>query len=461
MKESQSSYFDSNEFLELLNSYESMVPGGTTLYFDGIDISNLAEFYSSMDEDDKAEEAIRYGLSIHPGDPDILISQGHLLLRQGKSKEARALAESISEQGSRELLFLKGSIELFDDNAEMADRYFTQSVEAGDEDLGLYADIVSLFTDYAQYDYAQSWLDRGLLIEPDYKDFLEQQADLYFAVQDYGKASDQYNLLLDDSPYEIYYWEQLALIDYRQEEWAKVLECFEYMEAIDPMYDSMGLIKAECLVETERYADAEKQLRAMLEQTPDSGEILFLLGNVLSMQQRNEEALGYMTRAVELISDDPQMHLQLAAVLHECGKYKESAEHLTIALRGGYLSHPDNIRLLMIPLLQQDETDLICDMLIALYDIQDLDMTEYGVFLPALAMCCWQSLRDDDFRKYFGISFDSNPEGTLKLFGVTDLTISKDIATEVLLKVAHQQTEATSDEHPGNGNPTDNINTEA
>lgn len=447
MKDSQSSYFDSNEFLELLNSYESMVPDGAARYFDGIDISNLAEFYSSMDEDGKAEEVIRFGLGIHPGDPDILISKGHLLLRQGKSKEARTLAESISETGCRELLFLKGNIELFDDDAEMADRYFCQSVEAGFEDLGLYADIVSLFTDYALYDYAQKWLDKALCIEPDYKDFLEQQADLYFAIQDYQKATDQYNLLLDESPYEIYYWEQLALIAYRQEEWPKALECFEYMEAIDPLYDSLGLIKAECLIEANRYADAEKTLRAMLEQTPDAGEILFMLGNVLSLQQKNEEALGYMEQAVGLIPDDPQMNLQLAAVQHECGKFKDAAYNLTKAFRCGLLTHPDNIRLLMIPLLQQEEIDVLCDMLIALFDIPELDMKEYGVFLPALTMCCWQSVREADFRKYFSMCFDANSENILKLFGITDLTTSKELAIDVLISVAHAQSSVQEDEN--------------
>ncbi|MCQ2066256.1 MAG: tetratricopeptide repeat protein [Bacteroidaceae bacterium] len=441
MKESQSSYFDSNEFLELLNSYESMGQDGVSRYFDGIDISNLAEFYSSTDEDDKALDAIRYGLSVHPSDPDILIAYGHLLLKQGKSSEAGAVADSISETNGRELLFLKGSIELFDEHPDMADVLFSQSVEAGDEDLGLYADIISLYIDYVQYDYAQKWIDRGLSIEPDYKDFLEQQADLFFATMQYDRAADQYNRLLDESPYDIYYWEQLACIAYRQEDWARALDCFEYIEAIDPMYDSMELIRVECLIETDHYADAEARLRKMIGEEPESGEVAFLLGNVLGLQQKSEEAVGYLSQAVEQYPEDPQMHLQLAAAQHDCGRYEDAANSLIRAFRCGSPSHPDNIRHLVLSLLQEDRTELVCDMLNALFDIPDLDMKEYSSFLTPLAMCCWQSGRYEDFRRYFSIAFDNDPAATLRLFGIQDLSTSKETATDILIHVARHQSE--------------------
>ena len=444
MKESQSSYFESSEFLELLNSYESMEHEGVPRYFDGIDISNLAEFYSSMDEDDKASAAISYGLQIHPNDTDILIAQGHLLLKQGKSHEARTLAESINETNCRELLFLKGSIELYDEDNVMAERYFCQSVEAGDEDFGLYADIIAAFIDYGQYDYAQNWLDKAMVLEPDYKDFAEQQADLYMATQNLTQAEEKYNQLLDEYPYEIYYWEQLVCIAYRLEEWTKALDYFEYIEAIDPMYDSMQMIKVECLIENEHYAQAERKLRTMLEKTPDSSEVMFLLGNTLSLQQRNEEAIPYLTKAIEIFPDDPQMYIQLAAAQHECGQYKKAAQSLTKAFNGGFACHPDNIRLLMLQLLQDDDIQTVCDMLIALFCIENLDMDEYGVFLSALTMCCWQSGRSEDFRKYFGLAFDANPEGTLRLFGITDLTLSKELATTILLKVSQDDAAQTT-----------------
>lgn len=435
MKEDQASYFESNDFLELLTCYENMVEGGSSHYFDGIDISNIAEFYSSMDDNDKAMDAIQFGLSLHPKDTDILITKGQVLLRQGKCDESRAVAESITDNDNRELLFLKGSIELFDENPALADRYFHMSVEADDHDPGLYADIIAIFTDYAQYDYAQSWLDEALALEPDSKDFIEQQADLCFATQDYDKAAKTYNLLIDDYPYDTYYWEQLIYIAYRQENWAQVLDYFGYIEAIDPLYDSMALIKAECLMEAGAYADAESILRKTLAAKPDTSEALFLLGSVLGYQEKHEESIECLTRAIELNPDDKSANVQLAGELYECGRYTEAAQNLTIAFREGVITAADTIRALIIPLLQEDDTQTIYEMLKALMDVSDIDENEYGMFLPALTMCCWQMGYAHDFRKYFSEAFDKNSEGILKLFGITDTDISKDDALNLLMRV--------------------------
>ncbi len=440
MKESLSSFYESNEFMELLSSYEDMVQNGGSYYFDGIDISDIAGYYSSMGDDDKAMEAVQFGLSLHPGDTDILIAKGQVLLHQGKSGEARDIADSINDDNNRELLFLKGSIELFDDNVKSADNYFWQSVLAGDDDPGLYCDIISLMTDYAQYDTAQNWLDKALVLEPEYKDFIEQQADLYFATQNFQKAADTYNKLIDHYPYDTYYWEQLVYIAYHEEDWQGALEDFEYIEAIDPMYNSMRMIKVECLIETDHFEEAEKVLRQLLSENPNSADVLFMLGNALSLMQRHEEAIECILNAIKLDDDDKQMYVQLSGEFFECGRYKESAESLTEAFRAGIITDAYAIRKLMIPLLERDEISVIYQMLKALMDIENLDYNEYELFLPALTMCCWQMGEIKDFKKYFSKAYRANPERTLKLFGITDITTDEETAVEVLVRVCENET---------------------
>lgn len=439
MKESLSTYFESQEFIDLLNSYEDMIQGGTRRYFDGLDISNIAQFYNSVDDDDKAMEAIRYGLELHPGDADILMAEGHIMLKQGRSDEARAIAESVTDGDRRELLFLKGSIELFDENTSMANLYFQQAVEEGDEDMGLYADIIALFIDYVQYDFAQDWIDKATAIDSEYSEIIEMQADLDFATQDYDKAIELYNRLLDESPYEIYYWEQLVCIYYRLEDWANALDCFEYIEAIDPMYSSMGMIKAECLLETDQAVRAERILRKAMEAHPDSSDVLFLLGNALSLQERHEEAIPYVERAIRLNPDDRQMNIMLAGEYYHCDRFKEAAKSLTTAFRAGFTTNPDTIRMLVLSLLREDDTRSVYIMLKALIEIPDLDYGQYGVFVPGLAMCCWQMGYKTYFKKYFGKSYDMNPVETLHLFGITDDTVSKEQAVEILLRVCQNE----------------------
>ena len=83
MKDDSASYYDSREFTELLASYENMLEDGSSVYFDSMDIANIAEYYSINGELDKSDTAIEYGLRLHPSDSDILISKANNLLRRG------------------------------------------------------------------------------------------------------------------------------------------------------------------------------------------------------------------------------------------------------------------------------------------------------------------------------------------------------------------------------------------
>ena len=78
MKDDSASYYDSREFTELLTSYENMLADGGSVYFDSMDIANIAEYYSMNGDLDKSDTAIEYGLRLHPSDADILISKGNI-----------------------------------------------------------------------------------------------------------------------------------------------------------------------------------------------------------------------------------------------------------------------------------------------------------------------------------------------------------------------------------------------
>ena len=97
MRDDSASYFDSQEFIEILDMYENMLSDGSSVYFDSMDIANIAEYYSMNGQLDKSDSAIEYGLQLHPSDSDILISKANNLLRRGLKDEARVLTESITD----------------------------------------------------------------------------------------------------------------------------------------------------------------------------------------------------------------------------------------------------------------------------------------------------------------------------------------------------------------------------
>ena len=275
MKDDSASYYDSREFTELLASYENMLEDGSSVYFDSMDIANIAEYYSINGELDKSDTAIEYGLRLHPSDSDILISKANNLLRRGLKDEARVLTESITDPDNQELLYLKGEIELAFDRPQEADAYFTHAVQLSDNDPGMLNDIIVKYMDNRNFELCQKWLDMALVLSPDSRNFIELQADLYFDTGQSDSAIEWYNHLLDEFAYDTYYWDQLARLYYEKNEFAKSRECFEFIEAIDPTDKSARMMKASCIFNMDDWQGAYDIYSSLLQDDPASYTLLY------------------------------------------------------------------------------------------------------------------------------------------------------------------------------------------
>ena len=295
MKDDSASYYDSQEFTELLASYENMLTEGSSIYFDSLDIANIAEYYTISGEVDKADAAVDYGLSLHPSDPDILIAKAGNLLMRGRVDEASVISESIDDPENQELLYLKGVIAIASDNPETADAYFTQAVELSDNDPGMLNDIIVKFMDNRYFDLCQKWLDTALMLSPDSRNFIELQADLYFDTGRMDTAIEWYNHLLDEFAFDTYYWEQLGRIYYEKNLFPEAKECFEFIEAIEPGNKSALMMKAGCIFSMEMWDQAYAIYKQLLDDDPDSYSLCYYCGRCRYEQGFYDEAMEYFT----------------------------------------------------------------------------------------------------------------------------------------------------------------------
>ena len=63
-----------------------------------------------------------------------------------------------------------------------------------------------------------------------------------------------------------------------------------------------------------------------------NGEVLFKMGYVMALQKRHEEALEYFKEALEVDSENPFTHLEMAYVYMEEGEFATARIHLNAAL---------------------------------------------------------------------------------------------------------------------------------
>ena len=346
MKDDSASYYDSQEFTELLASYENMLSEGSSVYFDSMDIANIAEYYTISGDLDKSDAAVEYGLNLHPSDPDILIAKAGNLLIRGHKDEAAVIAESIDDPQNQELLYLKGEIAIAYNDPTNADIYFSQAVDLSERDPGMFNDIIVKFMDNRYFELCQKWLDMALVLYPDSRNFIELQADLFFDTGQSDSAIEWYNHLLDEFAYDTYYWEQLGRIYYEKNEFPQARECFEFIEAIEPDNSSAHMMKAGCLFNMEQWADAYAIYRSLLNDDPNSYTLLYYCGRCLYEQGIYDEAITYLTGSRDMLmldTDVPQeLYTELYYIMASCYYKNNNPVQARTFLYEGLAIDPDD-----------------------------------------------------------------------------------------------------------------------
>ncbi len=338
MKDDSASYFESQEFAELLHNYEEMISEGNSVYFDSSDLVNLAEYYSINGEPDKSDAVIEYGLNLHPCNSDILISKAGLLLMRGQNAEARVISESINDIDNQELAYLRGELEFTDGKIDLAEHWFNIALNMSDNDPGMLNDIIVKYMDGRRYDLCQKWLDRALIISPDSRNFIELQADLYFDTGQTEAAIEWYNHLLDEFAYDTYYWEQLGRIWYEREDYTQAMECFEYIEAIDPEYKPARMMEASCRLQMEQWEEAYLIYKELLEDDPSSSTLLYYCGRCLFELEDYENALPYLLKTYEEMDEEAtrdmyvELYLLLASSAYRLGNKEDALAWLNEGL---------------------------------------------------------------------------------------------------------------------------------
>lgn len=340
MTDDSASYYESKEFRELLEEFEKMVANNeeSSHYYDSIDIADIAEYYNISGELEKATATIDYGLSLHPDSTEILIAKASNLLHRGNRSEARIIAESLDSSENQELQYLLGEIDLYDDIPEAANRHFERAVDLSHEDPGMMNDIIVRLMDNRQYELAQEWLTKAQTISPDSRNFIELQADLYFDTGSSDVAIEWYNRLLDDFPYDTYYWEQLGRIYYEQTEYQKARECFDFIEAIDSGNRTAQMMRAGCLVQLGLWETALPLYEKMLRDDQESPAILYYCGRCQYETEHPEIALEYLLHGLTYLDSDEfqdmlvEYYLLLAKVYSSMENLEEARMYIHLAL---------------------------------------------------------------------------------------------------------------------------------
>ena len=209
--DNKETYFNSNEFRELLQRYEHSLQIGRQEYFESEELTDIAEFYYKDNRMDEAISVLDYAIHLHPGAAMPLVFRGRMALIDGNDVElARHYVDMIVDRLDLDCLYLQAEIMIAEKDVDGADRFLRDNLERIDEDdvPDYILDIAMLFVDYGLPDKAAEWLERS--DETDLMDYREVKARIAFAHGDYDQSEQIFEKLLDEDPYSGRYWNSLA-----------------------------------------------------------------------------------------------------------------------------------------------------------------------------------------------------------------------------------------------------------
>lgn len=358
MRDNTADYYESSEFQQILQKFEEMIDNGSTLYLDASDIADIVDYYVLSSEQEKVETALEYGMRLHPNDDDIIIANINNLLAQGNTKMARQFAEMLEDPTNQEILYIKGLVELADDNTQESRAYFDQSFNNSNNDLGLIDDIILELTNKNYDDEVQYWLNIAFekMTKP-IPIFYEYQADLYYRTNQYDKAIEWYNKQLDIFPFDSYPWEQIGKIYFLREDYTKARECYEYALAINDDNHEAMLMKADCYINIHDYKTALELYKELLEKAKEYENILtYCCGKCHFHLHNYDLAMEYLTRTEENLdeNDSEKLYIEVYNLMARIHIVKHNEDEALKYIYKGLAIDPDDIELnLLINMTKQ------------------------------------------------------------------------------------------------------------
>lgn len=370
MDDYNDSYLSNDDVGEVVKRYEDMVQNHKSYYFDVSQFEDIIDHYIENNHYTKAVAAIEFAGKMHPEATPIQLKQAQVLINKGQASLAlKALCrlEKI-EPSNGDVYFSKSVANIFIGDMDAVESEIKTALELNPEERNRY--IHSLGMAFIQNsNYTKALYYFSMIYNEGYKEenFLY---DFAYASQmngDTEAAIKHYNECLDSNPFSEVAWYNLGVAYAKDTQIEKALEAYDFAIAILPSYTWAFLNKGLLLIDEERHEEAIPVFKDLLEIEPLNAEVLAYLGecsaklgdtenaekafdlaiqisaehapawfgkaSLLIEQERHEESLTFLQKAIELEQHNEDYRYMFAVVSIKLKNYEEAETHILEAIK--------------------------------------------------------------------------------------------------------------------------------
>ena len=308
------SHFENPHFIEnVLGRYISMLENRTSVYFEAEDLILLAEYFSGRENWERMAEVIDFGLKLHPDNIDLLLYKCQALIADQQEDDAARLLDTIPDANDFEVLLMRGKLAILQDMEYKAQEAFEQ-LYLQEETLTTLLAIVTTCIDCEEEVLARHWLESALEQYPDHREVLEVAADFDMTFGSEKDVRQKLQQLIDEYPYDIHYWIQMAESYCESGLYEKARETLEFALAIDEKSPRVLHLMGNCCMDMDDLPSAVVCFQR-LEQTDADKTLAWLsLSHCYFLLQAYAPCIDYCTRLLQ--EKSLYMNKDEKAILH-------------------------------------------------------------------------------------------------------------------------------------------------
>ncbi|MDP9958829.1 tetratricopeptide repeat protein [Chryseobacterium lathyri] len=311
---------------ELVKKFEEMMENNDEFYFDTEELEDIIVYYLELGDFNYADNAVNYGLKLHPNSLDIKIKRLEILLEWEDYNTAKELIDELKGSSMENTDFMVCYAKYYSNlgNPRKAIDICKKALELQEEENFLHNFIADEYVNLGDPFNALKHYRKALKEDPTDEYSLENCMICFSDLNKSEEAIAFLNEYLDEFAYSETAWFEYGQFYFNRKNYEEAIKGYDYLLAINSSSVGVYANKAACYEALGQYQKAVEVYEEMLELEYTKAFTFYKIGLCYKAQKQSIMALNAFQKSLR---EDPQFYLAMmeqSYLYEEMGGMKEA-----------------------------------------------------------------------------------------------------------------------------------------
>ncbi|WP_179470331.1 tetratricopeptide repeat protein [Chryseobacterium sp. H1D6B] len=295
---------------ELVKKFEEMIENNDEFYFDTEELEDIIVYYLELGDFNYADNAVNYGLKLHPNSLDIKIKRLEVLLEWEDYNTAKELIDELKAASMENTDFLVCYAKYYSNlgNPRRSIEICMKALELEEEENFLHNFIADEYVNLGDPFNALKHYKKALKEDPTDEYSLENSMLCFSELNKSDEAIAFLNEYLDDFPYSETAWYEYGQFYFNRKNYEEAIKGFDYLLAINSTSVGVYANKSACYEALGQYKKAIEVYEEMLELEYTKAFTFYKIGLCYKAMKQPIQALNSFQKSLR---EDPQFYLSM------------------------------------------------------------------------------------------------------------------------------------------------------